>query len=150
MLYVIFFIVICLAMAGVTVAGKDFWPLSHYPMFSIKQKIEDIKVVRIALEDSEGNINWWQSKFFRYPEFTGRRLQKIYALHIEGKKLKTFINIERNKLLKTVMMHIMQEQPQCNYSAIHIIERKVTNSFDVIDKTIDIIPIEQLNRGSFQ
>lgn len=148
--YVFFFIIVCLVFIGVTIAGKDYWPFSHYPMFSAKQKIKDITVWRIALEDSEGNMDWWQSKFFRYPEFTGRKLQKIYALHIEGKKLEIFIHIERNKLLNAVMMHIMREQPECNYSAIHIIERKVANSFDVIDKTIDIIPIEQLNCGSFQ
>lgn len=148
--YVIFFIIVCLVLIGITIVGKDYWPFSHYPMFSAKQKIKDITVWRIALEDSEGNIDWWQSKFFRYPEFTGRKLQKIYALHIEGKKLEIFIHIERNKLLNAVMMHIIREQPECNYSAIHIIERKVTNSFNVIDKTIDIIPIKQLDSGSFQ
>ncbi len=150
MLYVVFFSIICLALIGVTIAGKDFWPFSHYPMFSIEQKIEDVKVLRIALEDSDGKIVWWHSKFFRYPEFTGRKLQKIYGLNIGGKKLDAFINIERNKLLKAVMIHVEEEQPERSYSAIHIIERKITGSFKVSDKTIDIVQLEQLKLGSIQ
>ena len=150
MLYVVFFSVICLALIGVTVTGKDFWPFSHYPMFSTGQKIEDIKVWRIALEDNDGNVEWWQSKFFRYPEFAGRKLQKIYSLNIGGKQLDAFINVERNKLLTAVMMHVALEQPQRSFSAIHIIERKVTVFFKVDEKTIDIVPLEQLKLGSIQ
>lgn len=150
MFYVVFFIIICVALIGVTLVGRDFWPFSHYPMFSIQQKMEDITVWRIALEDNKGKIEWWQSKFFRYPEFAGRKLQKIYGLNIKGKKLEAFINIERNKLLKAVMMHIKQEQPEHHYSAIHIIERKVNDSLNVNDKTIDIISLEQLNLGGLK
>lgn len=132
----------------VTIAGKDFWPFSHYPMFSVSQKIEDLKVWRIALEDNNGNIEWWQSKFFRYPEFTARKLQKIYGLNIQGKKLAVFVNIERNKLLKAVVKNLQQEQPKTRFSAIHIIERSVTPSFTVSEKTIDIIPLTLLQNGS--
>lgn len=150
MLYVIFFIVICLALAGVTIAGKDFWPLSHYPMFSTRQKMENIKVWRVALEDNNGHIEWWKSKFFRYPEFTGRKLQKIYGLQIAGKKPEAFINAERNKLLNAVMKHVIREQRESKYSAIHIIERTITDALNMNDKTIDIIPLEQLNIGTIR
>lgn len=150
MLYVIFFSAVCLALAVVTIAGKDFWPLSHYPMFSIRQKMVDVKVWRIALEDNKGNVEWWRSEFIRYPEFAGRKLQKIYSLQLAGKKPLTFIDVERNKLLTVVMQHVVREQRDNKYSAIHIIERMMTDSLTVNDKTIDIIPLEQLNRGAIR
>ena len=150
MIYYIFFIAVCLILIGVTIAGKDFWPFSHYPMFSIEQKMEDVKVWRVALEDKNGHIEWWQSKFFRYPEFTARKLQKIYRLNIEGKKLTAFINIERNKLLNAVIKQVAREQPENSYIAIHIIERTVVNTFEVNEQTIDTIPLAELKSGSIK
>ncbi len=150
MAYYIFFIAICLVLAGVTIAGKDFWPFSHYPMFSIKQNLKDVKIWRVALEDKDGDIKWWQSTFVRYPEFTGRKLQKIYGLNMEGKKLSVFINVERDKLLKAVMKQVAHEQPESNYTAIHIIERTVADTFKISEKTIDTIPLPQLNGGSIK
>ncbi len=151
MVYVIFFIAICLVLIVVTIIGKDFWPFSHYPMFSVEQKMEDVKVVRLALEDEHGNVEWWRSRFFRYPEFTGRKLQKIYNMNVQGKKLTAFINVERDKLLRSVLKLVEKEGFGINkYAAIHVIERTVTNSFEVKEKTIDIIPIAELNAGSIK
>lgn len=110
--------------------------------------MKDVKVWRVALEDKDGNIKWWRSKFLRYPEFTGRKLQRIYELSINGKKLTSFVNIERDKLLKAVVKEIAREKPENLYVAIHIIERTMSDAFQVIEKTIDTIPLAQLNSGN--
>ena len=150
MIYYAFFIAVCLILVVVTIAGKDYWPFSHYPMFSVEQKLEDVKIWRLALEDKHGNIEWWQSRFFRYPEFTGRKLQKIYNLNVQGKKLTAFVNIERDRLLKSVLKLIDKEYTGNTYTAIHIIERTVSRSLEVQEHTIDIVPIAQLNVGNIK
>lgn len=150
MIFYIIFILITSILVYVTIAGKDAFPFSHYPMFSGAHSLENAKVFRLALEKQDGEIVWWNSEFYRYPEFVGRQLKRIYQTTGEDKISNAFVLLERQKLLIEVLRIIaIQEGTLKNYKALHIVERSPfqTNGEIVIDdRTISVMPFEKITR----
>ena len=63
---------------------RDAWPFSCFPMFSRGLKPEDVEIVRIAIEDGEGRITWWQPAFFRLPDSFGDRFRALWHGGLES------------------------------------------------------------------
>jgi len=148
--YMVFFVIIVLVLIIVTIIGKDFYPFSHYPMFSNKHAVNNVIVYRIALEDDNGKIEWWQHEAYRYPEFIGRKLLGNYttcaysnnAIEILAAKM------QKRKLLRQVVRLVdMQNIKIKNYTAVHIIERRINTATQIEDKTIEVIPFNKIING---
>src|SRR5476649_448310 len=76
--YIVFFLIICVVLLMVTIVGKDFYPFSHYPMFSRLNHMNKVKIYRLALEAKNGEIEWWQHEAYRYPQIVGNKLYQLY------------------------------------------------------------------------
>jgi hypothetical protein len=62
---------------GAVLRRRDAWPFSHYPMFCQRLAPEDLAVVRIAIEDEAGRIDWWRPRFFRLPDRLCARFEAL-------------------------------------------------------------------------
>jgi len=108
--------------------GKDYWPFSHYPMFSRQNSVEELAVYRLALETKSGTTTWWRSEFFRYPEFVGRRLRRIHQIADQPGKAAVFVNLEQQFLLREVLRLIEAEEGSLDeYQAFHVVKRTINN-----------------------
>jgi hypothetical protein len=146
--YIVFFLVICCLLVGVTIVGKDFSPFSYYPMFSGRHHLQHVKVFRLALETQNGKIEWWQHEAYRYPEFVGRQLLRFYdRLNGTDKKSTALLSLEKHKLLLEVLRIIEADGYSINYKAFHIVERTVSNNFKIVNKTMEVISFTELKRG---
>jgi hypothetical protein len=143
--YILFFAMICSVLAWVTVSGKDVYPFSSYPMFSAGSK-PPVKVIRLALEDEHGNITWWHSRFYRYPEFAGKKLASFYQEN-SSEKAHPAITLAKAKLLKELTRLINKEEECSDYKAFHIIERTITEGLQVTERTLEIIKIDAIENG---
>src|SRR5215831_12595621 len=90
--------------------GKDYWPFSHYPMFSQHSAVKELAVYRLALETKSGTMTWWRSEFFRYPEFVGQRLRRIHHATNQVGKDAAFAKLEQQFLLTEVLRLIEAEE----------------------------------------
>jgi len=143
--YILFFAVICGVLTWVTVTGKDLYPFSSYPMFSACNK-PPVKVIRLALEDRHGNITWWRSRFYRYPEFAGKKLVSFYQAS-SSEKAHPAIILAKAKLLKELTRLINIDEECSDYKALHIIERTITESLQITERTLEIIQIDAIGNG---
>lgn len=144
-LYILFFVLICGIWIGVTIRGNDIFPFSAYPMFSKRHRLEDVRVIRIALALETGEKVWWQSEFYRYPEFVGRQLKQLYDQSRKQPKKIIFFQLKKKQLLIEVKRLIdLEISADKSYSALHIIERCITEDFKITEKTVDVIPITRL------
>lgn len=143
--YILFFAVICGVLTWVTVTGKDLYPFSSYPMFSAGSK-PPVKVIRLALEDRYGNITWWRSRFYRYPEFSGKKLAPFYQAG-SSEKAHPAIILAKAKLLNELIRLINTNEECSDYKALHIIERTITESLQITERTLEIIQIDAIGNG---
>ncbi|MET0393846.1 MAG: hypothetical protein ABW019_11930 [Chitinophagaceae bacterium] len=146
--YLLFFIVVCGILAGVTIVRKDAWPFSWYPMYAAPHAPEKVTVIRIALQAREGSVTWWRSRFYRYPEYTGRRLLQLQKAAAKRTGHAVFITLERNKLLLEVLRLIESEDASAShYKAFHIVERTVGDNLVPHDRTLEIVSFSELRNG---
>src|ERR1700737_744218 len=96
---VLLFILLLAPLLWTMVRGRDAWPFSHYPMFSHLTDLSEVEVFRAALETTNGEIVWWRSEFYRYPEFVGRSLKRIQRLEVEGGRTAALVSLERQRCL---------------------------------------------------
>jgi len=144
--YIVFFIVLCGILLWVTIRQKDAFPFSWYPMYSGAHALSKINIVRIALQQQDGSITWWQSRFYRYPEYTGRKLQGLQRM--KGTKNEVFVSLERNRLLLEVLRLIESEQGSAkDYTAFHIVERTVNDNLVIADRTVAVVSFSELKNG---
>jgi hypothetical protein len=146
MIYVAFFLLICMVLVWVTISGRDAFPFSYYPMFSGLKKIQEVKVIRIRLESSDGKIEWWETEFYRYPEFVGKKMKVLYN-HDQG-KAGIFYELEKKRLLNEVLRLIADEKGAKNtYTSFHIVERTIGVDLRIQDKILEVIPFSRLKNG---
>ncbi len=143
--YILFFVLICGVLVWVTITGKDLYPFSSYPMFSAGNK-PPLKVIRLALEDEHGNITWWRSRFYRYPEFAGKKLGGFYQAN-SSEKTHPAIILAKVKLLKKLIKLVGKEEEYTDYKALHIIERTITDGLQITERTLEIIRMDTIGNG---
>lgn len=144
---IILFFAICILLLWVTIAGKDIYPFSYYPMYSAPHSLENISVFRIALEKRDGSLTWWKSEFYRYPEYSGRKLKQLWRTKSDDPKRDVMLQLEQHRLLIAVLQIMEKENIDINdYSAFHIIERTMQSDLKPFDKTIEIIPLNRLKK----
>lgn len=149
MFSIFFFSVLLAALVWVTISGKDAWPFSHYPMFSDPMSLSNLMVIRLALETREGEIIWWRSSFYRYPEYVGRRLKHTYQMEREPSQSARLAPLERQKYLAEVMRLIRLEEGSLDrYCAVRIVQRTASadepQGFVIHEQILARIPLEEL------
>ena len=131
----------------VTIAGKELYPFSYYPMYSTPHDLKNISVFRIAIEKKNGSIVWWRSEFYRCPEYSGRKLQQLREAKSSNQGQEVFLQLEQHRLLISVLQIMEKENVNTDeYNAFHIIERTINTDLRPVDKTIEIIPLNRLKR----
>jgi len=144
---IILFFIICILLVWVTIAGKDLYPFSYYPMYSAPHNLENVRVFQIALEKKDGSVAWWESKFYRYPEYSGRKLQQLWQVRNDDQKRDAILQLEQYRLLIAVLQIMEKENMDTgDYCAFHIIERTMQSDLKPVDKTIEIIPLNRLKK----
>jgi hypothetical protein len=111
-----------------SLAGRDLWPLTRYPMFSGYRDPSSVRVVCLALETRDGSLEWWRPRFYRYPDKLGRKLAGANT------ELTLWCVGEALRLIR------LEEGDALRYRAIHIVERRWVNAASK-DRTITRIPI---------
>lgn len=146
----VFFVVVCAALLWVTAGGLEGFPFSAYPMFSRARKLNNVKVYRIAVEKQNGDVCWWQSRFYRYPEFAASKLARIYDVAAEDPKTKAVNTLEKNRILLEVLRLIHAEsRDDHDYKAFHIVARTIGKDMQPADQTVEIVPVTSLKNGRF-
>lgn len=146
--YLIFFVVVCGILTGIAIARKDAFPFSWYPMYSAPHAPEKVKMIRLGLQAHDGAVSWWQSRFYRYPEYTGRRLLQLQKAVEKAAGNNVFITLERNKLLLEVLRLIESEEGSVRgYMAFHIVERTVNTNLEITDRTVSVVSFSELRNG---
>lgn len=146
--YCLFFLLVCGMLLWVTILKKDLFPFSWYPMYSAQYKAQQVRVVRIALQDKNGGVNWWNSKYYRYPEFTARKLDKLMQLTFNNNIEGTVNLLEQKRLLAKVLQLIEQEEGTLkDYSAFLIIERRVDAALNVHDTIQKTFLLSEIRHG---
>src|SRR5215510_3561769 len=151
LLIVVFICGLLVPLLWAMVRGKDYWPFSHYPMFSRSSTLKELAVYRLALETKLGGTSWWRSEFFRYPEFVGQRLQRIHQAISQGGKDAVFANLEQQFLLTEVLRLIEAEEGTIDqYQAFRVVRRTIDNlngdKPTIKDDTVARIPFHSLKR----
>jgi len=143
-----FFILICISLAYISLFSQEAYPFSSYPMFSQTYQLQSIKIIRIAIEAKNGELIWWESKFYRYPQIIGNNIKKLTQLKNELNP--KIYNLKLNKTLLYALNLFHNEYVTLNnYHSFHIIERSIDKNLKIIDKTISIISFEQIKNGYF-
>ena len=145
----LFFTAMVVGLVWATVSAKDSWPLSHYPMFSGLTKLEEVEVFRLALETRHGEIIWWQSHFYRYPEYIGGMLQMLDRFEREKQQPLSLALLARHRyLLEVLRLIALEEGSVQDYQAFHIVRRTAsqnsTQGIVLHDTTIARIPIADI------
>jgi hypothetical protein len=148
-IYIIFFCTICGLLSWVTLFRKQAYPFSFYPMYSTPHSVDQISVFRLALEKKDGTVAWWQSEFYRYPEYLGRKLQQIKNAGSDDIKKSTLLKLEQKRLLLIALQIIEKEEGNSDaYNAFRIIQRTTAADLQPVDEIIEIIPITRLKNGA--
>jgi len=147
--YVVFFAMIVGGLAWVTITGKDAWPFSSYKMFSSPLDLNELTVYRVALEKEDGKTVWWNSQFYRYPEFIGRNLKRVYEAKSADPRFAAIAALEARKQLLEVMCLIPNEELRLHqYRAFHIVRRTAyvddSNKLEIRDEVISKVSIDTL------
>ena len=146
---ILVFILLLLPLLWVMVRGKDAWPFSHYPMFSGLANISEVEVFRVALETTAGEVVWWTSEFYRYPEFVGLWLKRIQRLEAEGGRSAVLASLERQRCLAEVLRLVETERGHLDqYMAFLIVRRTADddNGITIFDQTVSRIPLAGIKR----
>ena len=151
MIFPILLVSLLSVLLWVTVRGKDSWPFSHYPMFSGVADIAEVEVFRLALETTDGEVIWWRSEFYRYPEFVGRSLKHLKQLEDESRQSRALAGLERQRLLAAVLRLIELEEGRSDrYRAFQVVRRAVAADDDgalkITEQTVITIPLAEIKR----
>jgi hypothetical protein len=123
----VFVLAIILGFACVSIFRRDLWPLTGYPMFSHYRVQENVRVVGIALESSNGQVIWWRPRFFRYPDRLGR------IFHTADGAQRLWCAAEALRLVRL-------EGSPVPVTALHIVERRWVHNA-IHDHTLARIPV---------
>lgn len=149
----IFPIIFCTLIIGsllwISITGGNAWPLSAYQMFSKRLAINDLQVFRVALENHDGTVKWWNSRFYRTPEHIGLNLKRIHQLAKEKLPFPGVIEIETKKcLLEVARLINLEEGSIDHYQSFHVVERvaRITDqgTITITDNTITKVPIDTI------
>ena len=145
MFYVIFFIAVCAVLLWVTVMQKEAYPFSYYPMYSSPHQVSGVSVYRIAFKKQDGTMTWWESEFYRYPEYVGRKLKQLRTISSGADETDVFLRLEQTRLLISILRIAEGEGVQIgNYKTLCIVERTITTDLKPKDHIIEQIPLENL------
>jgi hypothetical protein len=146
---ILLFILLLAPLLWVMVRGKDAWPFSHYPMFSRLTNLSEVVVLRVALETTGGEVVWWGSEFYRYPEFVGIWLKRTQQMEGEGGRSAALASLERQRCLAEVLRLIETAGGRLDqYQALLIVRRSVAdgNGITIRDQTVSRIPLAGIKR----
>lgn len=133
---------------GVTIIGKDVYPFSHYPMFAMPHRLSRVKVYRIALEDYNGQIQWWKHEAYRYPEVFGKKLAEYYKeAETQNPKTAMLYLMQKQRLLLELVRLIELQGNSGRYKTLHIVERAISNTLQITEHTVEIVPFSKLTHG---
>lgn len=146
--YNIFFILMCSALIGVTIRKKDLFPFSWYPMYSAAYRTGQVRVLRIALQDKDGGITWWKSHYYRYPEFTARKLDRLIHAAVSHQVENSINLLGQKRLMAEVLRLIEQEEGSLkNYTAFLLVERRIDASLQVCDSVQKTFLFSEIRHG---
>lgn len=146
--YIVFFVAMCAVLLWVAISGKEAFPFSAYPMYSGLHSPGKVNVIRIALQQQDGRLTWWKSRFYRYPEYTARKLQELHQAMKQDKQKEVFALLERNRLLHEVLRLIESEEGSIHrYQAFHIVERRGNEKLEIREQTLAVISFSELRHG---
>ena len=97
---------------SVTLARRDAWPFTRYPMFSRYRDPWEVRVICFGLETLKGNVTWWRPRFYRYQDTLGRKLAPDDSAH------RLWVVSEVLRLVR------LEEGDARRYIAVHIVERR--------------------------
>lgn len=143
-IYVLFFTGL---LVFATLSKNDFFPFSHYPMFSKISKAESICIFRLKLKTTEGELRWWKPKFYRYPEVINKKLQVLYHLQSQSLGGKIFFHEQRRILNEALQIIENEEHSLLKYEAIHIIKMTVNENLEIVEQTMDIIEVKPIKNA---
>jgi hypothetical protein len=147
--YTIFFFIICAILIWVTLRKKEIYPFSYYPMYSSPHLLGEINVFRIALKKDDIMV-WWESEFYRYPEYAGRKLKQLWAARNNAGEKDVFLQLERDRLLILVLQIMQKEKVDIGrYDALCIVERRINGDLEPIDQLIETVLLNDLRNGLF-
>lgn len=148
MLFAVVFAAVSAALIWTTVKGRDAFPFSHYPMFSDLAEIEKTEVFRVALETSGGEVHWWTSEFYRYPEFVGRRLKELYRAAGGDERQNAFAELEKRRCLSEVLRLIKIETGTIeNLKSVRVVKRTIveeSGEFLPNDEIVETVAVNRL------
>lgn len=121
-----FCLVVVTVLLWVTFSGRDAWPLSSYPMFSGRLRLEDVEVFRVALESQDGSVHWWCPHYYRYAEEVGRQLQQLHHTVPHNPPARAAVAMAQQYVLREVVRLTRLEQGgAAGWRAVHLIRRTV-------------------------
>lgn len=148
MLYSVFFILMCGILVWVTIRKKDLFPFSWYPMYSGSYRAGQVRILRIALQDRAGGVNWWKTKYYRYPEFIARKLDKLMQTAVDHPAGIGINILEQKRVLAEVLRLIEQEEGSVkNYVGFQIIERRMSDHFQIYDVVLKSFLFNEIRHG---
>jgi hypothetical protein len=147
-MYIVFFCIICGLLLWVTLFRKQAYPFSFYPMYSTPHGVDEIVVFRLALEKKDGTVLWWQSEFYRYPEYLGRKLMQLHYAESEDIRKTALLKLEQKRLLLIALQIIEKEEGSSYaYNALRIVRRTIRTDLRPADEIIEVVQINQLKDG---
>lgn len=148
MLYSIFFILMCGILVWVTIRKKDLFPFSWYPMYSGSYRAGQVRILRIALQDRAGGVTWWKTKYYRYPEFIARKLDKLMQTAVDHPAGIGINILEQKRVLAEVLRLIEQEEGSVkNYVGFQIIERRMSDHLQIHDVVLKSFLFNEIRHG---
>lgn len=148
--YIGFFLIFSAALIAVTMVGKDFYPFSHYPMFSKRFSLHQLVVYRIQLEFEHGSIEWMKSKFYRYPGELSKRLAQLHNKKINNAVQKEILCLQESFLLEQVLKTYCpgKENFKKKPVAIKLIQRSIDAKGQIVDLEIKKIKLRSEDHGN--
>jgi hypothetical protein len=103
--------------------GRDWWPASHYPMFSSRLRPRDVVVIRIALESANGEWRWWRPRFFRLQDRLAARFAAVAPSLTGTPEAAEFL-----RLCADAEALISRDVPNADVAALRFVRRRVSGS----------------------
>ncbi len=135
----------------ITLASKDSWPFSAYPMFYKPIQLWEPRYYRLKLENNGGDRHWWAPKVKRHQRRIGVLLERhstVNKLTLDSK-----LSASQQQVLIAAKQLICSEQPHVQLQALCVYERRVKRSdnkdYQIIDVLVHRVEIEQLHSGSY-
>lgn len=148
----VFFYCVVAALIGITLRGREAWPLSAYPMFAGRQPLAEVVVYRVAWETPTGTTEWWRPHFYRYAEQVGLQLQRWHQHRATDGSAPGAWEQESATCLREVLRLLEQEagKPQPG-RALVVVRRTVRERDDggvsIQDETVAVHTLAALREG---